>query len=354
MQVLVEPHVGYPELYGLPVAINGDFNIPNATVGHNLEHGTSVYAAARVPLELLRIVLARAGLKRRELDRLSLSDVSLHGVTLTYLMPFADDASAARLVQDIREQAKALGVYRHGFDSTNFTVYIDGPDFSIRVYVKTDLKQCRFAADAPKAAMAAAARAIVRIEVNLGEPFLRDEGLVAPRRWRNAHATGLYNSLFNKTVRKVLHLDGPMLRNKTPRAEVYAKLTETEALLLRGYLQGRDPRHFHRVKQSKWPDKRLSQFRVAIRDKARIDIALKWSAHTKLRCRELAKKLRCPPDYAPPEERASWCFCKDNWRSLLKRMRDAYVLWLAASKQARKPSPASHRVSRGASNDERR
>jgi hypothetical protein len=110
-------------------------------------------------------------------------------------------------------------------------------------------------------------------------------------------------------------------------------MTETEALLLRGYLKGRDPRHFHRVQQSKRPDNRLSQFRVAIRDKVRIDIAVKWLDHAKLRCPELAKKLRCPPDYHPPAERAAWCFCKDNWLPLLKTLRDTYARRHTAKQQ---------------------
>lgn len=327
------PLADYRELGDVPHQIDADLNIPNSITGHNLEHGTSVFAAGVAALETLRIWMAQSGLPRAELDLLTTADVSLRGTTITYLRRCATREEADALVDAIRIIGKVLKLGKSE-DSTNVTVEINGRDYVIKIYIKTDLSHCKFAEGAPIAGLVDRTSCIVRIEVKLGLRFLRDRypkwNLVALDSWRNAYEQGVYEQIFNDTVRKSLRLDEG-LRHKEPREEVYARLTPTEARLLRGYIAGRDPRKFSSVVESSSPLKRLSDLRLRILEVAKTDIDIPWSEHVKLRCFELADQLHYPDDYHPAADHAPWCFCKANWSKLYAALRSKYEAALAAA-----------------------
>lgn len=329
------PLADYPELGDIPRQIDADLNIPNSITGHNLEHGTSVFAAGVASLETLRIWMAQSGLPRAELDLLTTADVSLRGTTITYLKVFADRTEGDAFVDAIRITGKVLGISTSE-DSTNVTVYLFGRDYVVKIYIKTDLSHCKFPDGAPVAGLIDRTSCIVRIEVKLGLRFLRDRykdqkwNLVALDSWRDAYAQGVYEQIFNDTVRKLLRLD-ERLRHKEPREEVYARLTPTEARLLRGYIAGRDPRKFSSVVGSSSPLKRLSDLRLRILEVANTDIDIPWVEHVKLRCFELDDQLYYPDDYHPAADHSPWCFCKANWSKLLAAMRAKYEAALAAA-----------------------
>ena len=317
-------HDSSPEDYGLiPVAIDAELHIPNATVGHNLEHGTSVFAAAHAALGLICISLAESELPKSELDLLSTDDISILGVTLTYLMNCTTRNCAEELLNSISETGKLLNPNCKMFMSTNETVYLPARDHIIIFYLKTDLEHCKWQDNAPVSGMIDQASRIVRIEAKLGLGYLRQRGLTTVDSWRYAYERGLYAKLFDETVRKSLRL-GDQLRHKLPRAEVYNRLTATEARLLRYYIQGCDPRKFPSVVNSLAPNKRFSELRLGILKVAKVDIDIPWKDHTKLRCFELDEQLRYPGDYHPSEEHAPWCFCQSNWIRLRDQIDAAY------------------------------
>jgi hypothetical protein len=313
-----------PEDQGLvPVAIESELHIPNAIVGHNLEHGTSVLAAAYVALRLICISLAESGLPRSELDLLSTDDISILGVTLTYLIACPTRSCAEELVNSINETGKLVNSKWKTFESTNMTVYLPARDHTVNFYLKTDLDHCKWQGDAPVTGMIDQALRIVRIEAKLGLVFLRKRGLTTVANWRYAYEERLYAKLFDETVRKSLRL-GDQLRHKLPRQEVYQRLTATEARLLDDYIHGVDPRQFESVIKSMSPNKRFSELRLNILKTANVDIDIPWKDHTKLRCFELEEQLRYPGDYHPSEEHAPWCFCQRNWDGLVEKIEIAY------------------------------
>ena len=81
VRVAIDPN--HPELGLVPTHIDAEVHVPNSTVGHNLEHGTSVWAAGNAALEQQRIWMARSGLPQVALDLLKPEDVSLQAVTIT-------------------------------------------------------------------------------------------------------------------------------------------------------------------------------------------------------------------------------------------------------------------------------
>jgi hypothetical protein len=173
----------------------------------------------------------------------------------------------------------------------------------------------------------------------VGERFLTKLNLIALDKWRDGYKSGVYETIFNLTVRKVLRLG--MLRHKAPREEVFRRLTSTQARLLRGFLDGRNPRLFKSVVESSAPAKRFSVLRLEILEIAKIDVGIPWTEHVKLRRFELDDLLRYPGDYQPSEAHALWCFCKANWKNLRQDLRARYESALAAFLQTAEDSVAA-------------
>lgn len=331
----------HPELGEVPESIDAELNIPNATVGHNLVHGTSVFAAGRAALEHLRIWMAQSGLPRSELDLLTTEDVSLRGVTITYLIRCGSPAEAQKLVDAIRITGKVLNPKCEVFESTNVTVVLPYSTFVVKAYIKTNLKHCKFEDGSPVDTLIDEALSIVRIEVVVGKTFLEKFKIDGLNKvpldmqkldsWRDAYALGVYQMIFDLAIRKELRLG--QLRHKAPREEVFARLTPTEAVLLRDYLEGGDPRGFKSVVESASPAKRFSALRLGILKTAKIDIDIPWDEHVKLRCFELDDMLHYPGDHEPSDAHAPSCFCKSNWPNLLREFAARYEDALATVKR---------------------
>jgi hypothetical protein len=311
--------------YFVPTSIEANLNIPNAVAGHNIVHGTSVFASAVSAFHLQRIWMATSGVARTELDKLTLSDMSLSGATVSYPQHWLNEGVARGQVRAIYHTAKGLyGEQCTLFSSANDTVYIQRGEYEIVVYNKTDCSRCAFKPGTPVRSVLEMSSSIVRIEVKLGKRFLRKHGLLSVESWRNAYAEGLYEKLFDETVRKTLRLQKGGLRHKAPRPEVFSKLTEMEAHILYGYLAGRDPRESKAVMASSRPSNRFYELRKALLEKAQVDIDIPWATHRTLRCFELAQTLRYQGDFNPSPDLADWSFCRSSWDTLRESMHDLY------------------------------
>lgn len=308
----------------LPIQIDAELNIPNAVVGQNIEHGTSVFAAGIAALELLRIWMAQKGLPREQLDLLSIEDVTLNGVTITYLLPFSSGQKAQRILEAIAVTGKIVNPKAEIWDSTNKTVKLPARDFTVKAYIKSLFDSCAFAEDAPAVELKEIAGSIIRVEVLLSRTFLKEHELLNLELWRAAYETGLYEKLFGLTVRKALLLHKTKLRHKEPREEVFARLSATEAELLRWYLDGNSVDEFPSIANSSSPLKRKSELRRTLLKATDIDIDIPWKDHIRLRCWELHDTLTYPGDYHPSEEHAPSCFCRANWNNLLAKLQRLY------------------------------
>jgi hypothetical protein len=308
----------------VPTKIEANFNIPNAVTGQNVVHGTSVFAAAVSAFYILKIWMAASGVPGAELDKLTLADLRIAGVTLSYPQECAGLTDACSLVQAVRDVGRAL----HGdkctvLSSSNDTVYIDRGDYELTIYNKTDLSHCAFKKGTPVFALRALSPTIVRIEVKLGARFLQKRVLTSVESWRHAYAEGRYEQLFNELVRGTLRLDDH-LRCKAPRPEVFAKLTALEAHILRGYLRGRDPRVAKTVLTSARPANRFYELRRSLTEKSQVDIDIPWALHKKLRSGELAERLIYRGDSDPAPTNANWAFSRSSWDNLLRTMHALY------------------------------
>jgi len=298
-------------------------NIPNAITGHNCEHGTSVFAAGVAGLELLKLWMASDGVPNDALGLLTTEHVSLHGATITYLLPTASEAQARAIVLQLKEAARILGLSPVGNDSTNESFYVYRNGYVLTVYHKSDFSYCAFPNDELAEVLKDRARRIVRIEVRMQGQFLRDRGWEELESWRNAYAENRYEAIFAALVRSLFKLD-VVLRHKAPRAEAMEKLTATERTIVRAYLMGTPADGLPSIKEGTTADVRSkikSKWRKAIRKKLRIDITIPWVEHQALRHADVERLLRYPGDYHPDAKTAAQSFCEESWPTHLARIR---------------------------------
>jgi hypothetical protein len=313
----------------VPTKIEASLNIPNAVAGQNVVHGTSVFAAAISAFYLQKIWMAESGVPGEELDKLTLGDIRLAGVTLSYPQECTSLADACSLVEAVRDVGRALyGEKCIVLSSSNDTVYIDRGDYELTIYNKTDLSHCAFKEGTPISALRALSPTIVRIEVKLGARFLQKRGLTSTESWRQAYAEGRYEQLFNELVRGTLRLEHH-LRCKAPRPEVFARLTTLEAHILRDYLDGRDPRAAKAVLTSARPTNRFYELRRSLIDKSQVDIDIPWALHKRLRSAELVDRLVYRGDFDPAPKNTNWVFSRSSWDALRETLQALYDRALA-------------------------
>jgi len=309
----------------VPKSIEAKLNVPNAVTGQNVLHGTSVFAAAVSAFHLQRIWMATSGVPRVELERLSLQDLTILDVTLSFPQICHTEIDARDLVHTIGELGTALyGKQCTIFRSSNDTVYIRRSDYELTIYNKTDLTHCTFKSGTPVSSVLKASPTIVRIEVKLKSAYLKKNGLTSIESWRNAYSAGLYEKLFNELVRGTCRLDVEKLRQKSPRPEVFAKLTGVEAHILRGYLRGLDPRRAHAIIDSARPPQRFYELRKALLRKALIDIDIPWAILSTLRSSDLGSRLVYQGDFDPAPKGSDWAFSRSSWDALRETMEDLY------------------------------
>lgn len=318
---------GMPTL--LAKSIDADLNLPSATVGQNLEHGTSVFAAGTAALWLLKTWLASEGIAAEYLDRLDTSCVRLRGVTLTYLMHFDCAADAREFVQDVRITAQILHKATRFFESTNETVKMPTKYGHLMAYFKTFLGHCRWPEGAPVDELIRANHRLARIESMLNREALREMRREHLNSWKNAYSEGLYKDLFDKTVVAPLRLN---LRHNRPRPEALAKLIGDEREFVEWYLEGNDPRQFRAILKAAYPTDAYSKLRLAVLRACDLETNIPWRDHVRLRGYKLRDMLVYPGDYSPAAERSVWCFCRDNWQRLLDSLIGSYMASVARNR----------------------
>lgn len=302
--------------------VYAELNLPSLLVGQNYLHGTSVYAALVAALMVFKVHLARDGLSAEEIERLNLEHLSLQGATLTFLIDAGSADGATRLIAQMLGTLKLLWPPGpSGAKRIDDGLFLQRAQYSVSAYIKTNEDHIAWADDAPVEDIRSRGRNLVRVEVKLRESSLKQQHLTASASWKGARKRGVYKTLFNQTIGKVFQLDDD-LRHKAPRPEVLAKLTPTERALVRGYLDGEEPRNFPAVKNATRPAGKFHRIRKSILAKARLDIDIPWEKHQRLDCHLLKDILIEPGNFRPPKELAPWCFCNANWTALKARMNE--------------------------------
>lgn len=302
-----------------------DMNIPNALVGHNFVHGTSVYAAGMATLALLKLCLKGHGVPTADLDRLTPDQVSLQGVTVTYLLEFGTEGELAKFVSAAEFTAKTFRIATKTVDSSNLTITVPLRGASTTMYGKTDFSHCAVEDPAVVRSLKAVAARTARIEVYLQGHLLRDRNWDTIASWKEAYSQGRYEAIFNEFVRGPFRC-ADLLRTKKPRAEALVPLTPGQASALAAYFNGDALDAIPQIADGETAmarSKRKSKLKRALLKKTRIDIGIPWREHQKLDSVYLARTLTYPGDYHPAEDLASHCFCRASWPEWRRKLEAA-------------------------------
>jgi hypothetical protein len=293
-----------------------ELKVPDDLAGKHAEYGTSVFAAGRGGLELVRTQLAQAGIEREELDQLTTANVSIEQAAATYVFKFTGKKQTTAFISAMHHHALLLGLpikYDRQANTVSYNGVVTQATSEAFDVVLTVLRQ-------PD-------RGMVRIEVSLDSHYLQTHGWTSLESWRSAYAEGRYAAIFNQAVRGLFQLDSSSLPYGEPGREVLDKLPPTTEGLLREYFDGRDPLWYgrHAVASSEAKRKRLVKgYRDVILGITGIDIVFPWQQFRWMAPAFLKSKLIYPGDLEPTGSQISVCFFGANWPQLLATLRKKY------------------------------
>lgn len=338
MQVKVLTDPGFT-----PTALVADVNIPSATVGQNAELGHSCYAANTVALDILKIFLAQYRVPRDSLDLLSVEDMQLGRVTITYLVPAPEERHAQAVIESIGHRfqqffptIKAKTGARARAKDTRYGGTIVGSKDSLTAYLHRrgwEIRTYSSPAETIEGPLndpvhqerVAFARNVVRIELTLTAEELRKHGLQPAVAWRTAHAEGVYQRLFDDYVRnRALRLH-ERLRTDRPKHTDIMKLSENYRHIVQGYLNGKALADCTLLKRpSKLAAQKAKSAAIrAVLKLLRIDMNIPWAEHAKLGNTWMEKVIVYAGDHHPPAERVLTSFCKANLPAIQARLKVA-------------------------------
>lgn len=301
-------------------ALAFELQVPDDLTGKQAEYGTSLFAAGRAGLELVRTHLAKAGVGREELDQLTTADVSIERAAATYIFNFVGRTQTTSFIAAMHHHALLLGLTIK-YDHQANTVSYQG-------LVTQDMSE---AVDVVLTVLRQPDNQMVRIGVALDYAYLLANGWTSLDSWRSANAEDRYAAIFNQTVRGLFQLDSPALPYGEPGRDMLDKLPPTTEGLLREYLAGRDPMWYgrHAVANSEAKKKRLvKRYRDTIISITGIDIAIPWQQFRWAAPAFLHSKLTYPGDLKPADYQVTACFCSATWPRLLQSLRKNYELAL--------------------------
>lgn len=326
-----------------PKALVADFNIPNATVGQNAELGHSCYAASTIALDILKIFLAQYRVPRDSLDLLSIDDIHIGRVTITYLIPAPEGRHAQAIIDAIGHRfqqffptIRAKTGTRANAKHTRYGGSIVGSKGSLTAYLHQrgwEIGTYSSPADTIEGDIndpvhqerVAFARNVVRIELTLTAEELRKHGLQQASGWRTAHAENVYQRLFDDYVRnRALRLH-ERLRTDRPKRTDIMKLSENNRHIVQGYLDGKALADCNLLKRpSKVAAQKAKSAAIrAILKLLRIDMNIPWSEHTKLGNTWMEKVIVYAGDHHPPSERVPTSFCRANLPAIQEQLQVA-------------------------------
>jgi hypothetical protein len=318
---------------GRPAAMMLSVNVPSATVGQNIEHALSVYAATNASFLLGKHYLATHGVPLEELDLLSLDDVHINQSTLTFLIYCEDTKKAMELITTALctlhpDGKKTKGKFSEGTfilldPQGNKTTYCNHRTCALHVYAKAeDLLTSSDHADF--------GRTHIRIELVLHGQLLKQRKWDSPEAWKDAHESGLYASIFEEFVQnKFFRLD-ENLRQARPDAADIGKLSGLSLKVLKGYMAGKDPRTASQfiaaTSEGKRAEQKLfSQCKRDILGKLRLDITIPFDKHMGLNTAKVRNLMVWAGDHEPDISVSDKCFCKSNWSKLKAALEMAIV-----------------------------
>ncbi|WP_374352175.1 hypothetical protein [Limnohabitans sp.] len=309
------------------------FHAPNILVGHNTLHGTSVYATCQAFLLVCKVWLAKSGVAKATLDALSLKDVRIHGVDITFLQACSTAKEADGLVRllSLAAQATDRDEEFHAKHKSNPTTDIRFKATKVEAYIKMELKHCKFSSKEIKVMLTDLAKTMLRIEVKLREQQLGRE-LMQATAWETAYAENRYEAIFNDYVLKSIEQALAITRVRKPNWQAIdsalAKLNGDNRVwastVLNAYFAGEDLDELYAAHKGTTRPENRRRLRKHFKAELGVDIDIPWATHLKLGKQKVSSAFKYPGDYHPPESLEGECFCKANWTQIRQKLEAEY------------------------------
>lgn len=298
-------------------------NVPDTLVGYQFQQGASTFAAGRAALEIARIELARKGLPKDALDKLTTAHVSLERASVPFLIRLGTAAQTSALAKAVPRYARLLGLsVRRDLNVNAFIFGEKQPGCS-----QTGLATTRLPQELEVSMIFRPSQRVVRVDVCLPAAYLQSHDWTQLDSWRTAYADNRYETVFNQNVRQLFHLDDMLGRHREPSPDVWRSLDGFEHQMLQGYVAGKEPmsllRTFPGMSDTK-KKRALKEIRESIHAKTGVDIMIPWQKFRLTRSAVLDRHLKYPGDFQPAAGYAATYFCKANWPRLLGYLRQEY------------------------------
>jgi hypothetical protein len=306
-------------------AVSAWVTLPRALSMSDFAIGTSVFAAGRVGLEIVRIALACAGLPKSALDEISIDHVTITGATVTYMLPCAGRNSPARLKKLIHQHALLIGL--------RVNSWIGQFQYRITQEAEASAANTREICELVGTEVSADPRLLddyVLLDVVLDEHYVKRLGWESLASWRNAYEEKRYKRIFDRVVRGMFQLDGPKREHPEPSQHIIDQLGLRNQQIFREYLQGKDSATFDSFSfvRSDMDSSRTKSWRDAqktILAQTGINIKKMWKEYRWYYPDALAAQLVYPGDHSPDTEDILTRFCSENWSALLANLRLEYA-----------------------------
>jgi hypothetical protein len=328
-------------------SISLDLNIPDFLVGPQFQQGSSVFACGRAALEIVRIELARIGLPKEALDKLTTEDVTWQQVRLPFMFRFVSEEKAPAT----KPRSGRLAPKSHGFgvsrvptcaalDVEKFKMLM--PHYARFLGLKlhhvwgrhiVEYRQREENPDATGVVLIVECRPaeeLARVDVILDNGYLKSHRLDTLNSWHNAYAENKYESIFRDTLRKRFCLDEPEWHLNVLPEEVYNNSPSQRAsVLLREYVAGKNPIDsscfgFEENRSESTKKTAVRRYRTTILSTLGIDINTPWSKEQHRLRSFFSRRLEYPGDFRPDTKSAQSCFCQATSEQLLNYLWQTY------------------------------
>ena len=287
-------------------------NVPACTVGHNYLLVNGVPFAAKLAYQLLVHWLVTEGATEKAVQALQFEKARLQSVTLTYLLMCSNLADSHDARREFACHSEALHNTRLGGKPRAFSV---GPSDKATSYIKTrKYTICAYVKDGPvegsfadfatledEVILRTEAEFYLRSEIELHGAWLSAHGLDTVDRWvlRNERKNP-YEEAF-QLIRKEMRLD-ENLRQRAPKEQAIAKMSEPDQSFLRWHLMGGDVPNHPLVLAKESVHERNSYFSAIKRrllKKMKTDISLEWEKQSNKLSPRLNNLFAYAGDYEP-------------------------------------------------------
>jgi hypothetical protein len=309
-------------------------NIPASMVGNNALIENLVYPSTLCSMLMVQKHLLLNNVHVDVVKGISLEHARLSSVTMTYLFKFPSSAEAKEALDSLTKHARMIFCHGRGMvvvngrkaakgkeknvqqygGQTEFTTYINDPDFHVTAYVKPGKRGETYAEfDRPEdsSPVYAVSETCVRVEVKLSSKWLVAHELEKPLAWKGSEGKAACEQVLEELRRRLRVDEG--LRRIDPQQRHLDKLSPVAKKVAQAHLAGDNIWLLPVMKANR--SSNAIDIRQEILSKLHIDLEYPWSEQRGKADPKLTEWLRWDKQYQVPTELARLCMVSSTLKA---------------------------------------